>query len=573
MLSERRKTVTSNQRIDRRRFLAAGGVAGLGLLGVAGCGSGSVVKKNRVSGEADGAFGGAERGSDRVARTLTSEAPLPKPFTSDLPILPTLKPTGRRGGQDLYEITQRAADREILPGLKTSVWGYDGQFPGPTIAARRGEPIVVRMHNQLAVPTTTHLHGGITPAASDGYPTDLTVPRGYTKRVDAAVHAMSTGGGQKMAMGPTGTRPDPKVWTVHQGFKDYEYPIEQRSTMLWYHDHRMDFTGPQVWRGLAGAFIVRDEQEDKLGLPAGDKELVLVICDRAFAASGAFLYPSLDETLINHAGTKSEYTNGVMGDVILVNGAPWPVAKVANTRYRLRLLNASNARQYSLQLHATAGEKRPPFVQIGSDGGLLAEPQRLTSIPIAQAERFDVIVDFSKYPVGTELVLTNSLDKGTTGQVMKFVVDREEKDQSTPLPKRLVPDFEVLKKSQAVTARRFDFRFNYDAKTWTINGNPFDPTKSLASPELDTVALWHLSSNANDSSHPVHMHLAHFQVISRNGHQPSLADAGWKDTVNLAPHGQVDVLVKFTGFKGRYMLHCHNLEHEDMAMMANFTVA
>ena len=264
--------------------------------------------------------------------------------------------------------------------------------------------------------------------------------------------------------------------------------------------------------------------------------------------------------------------NGVTGDVILVNGAPWPVAKVANTRYRLRLLNASNARHYHLQLHTTAGETRAPFVQIGSDGGLLAEPQQLTSIPISQAERFDVIVDFSKYPVGTELVLTNSLEKGSVGQVMKFVVDREEKDPSAPLPNRLVPDFEVLKRSQAVKTRHFDFRFDFGAGNWTINGQRFDPAKSMASPKLDTVELWRLSSNFNDSDHPVHVHLAHFQVISRDGRQPDEADAGWKDTVNLTPHGNVEVLVKFSGFKGRYMLHCHNLEHEDMAMMANFTV-
>ena len=558
--------MTSHERIDRLRFLSVGAIVGLGLVG-----GRSVVGTKRGSGTTDGALGEAARGSGSVGHLLTSEVPLPKRFTLDLPILSTLKPTGRRNGRDLYEITQRAADREILPGLKTTVWGYNGRFPGPTIEARRGVPIVVRMHNQLPVPTTTHLHGGVTPADSDGYPTDLTVPRGYTKRVDAATHAMSAGSGQT-TMGPTGSEPDPKVWTVHQGFKDYEYPIEQRATMLWYHDHRMDFTGPQVWRGLAGAFLVRDQQEDKLGLPSGEKELVLVICDRAFAASGDFLYPSLDKTLITRAGIKDDYMDGVVADVILVNGAPWPVAKVANTRYRLRLLNASNARPYNLQLHATAGAKRAPFVQIGSDGGLLAEPQQLSSIPIAPAERFDVIVDFSKYPVGTTLVLTNSLGKGTAGQVMKFVVDRAEKDQSTPLPKRLVPDFEVLKKSQAATTRQFDFSFNYDADIWTINGHPFDPAKSLAGPKLGTVELWRLGNTENDSDHPVHLHLAHFQVISRDGRKPDQADAGWKDTVNLKPHGNVEVLVKFTGFKGRYMLHCHNLEHEDMAMMANFTV-
>ena len=549
--------MTSNRRIDRRKFLTLSGIAGLGIAGLrVGSGWASDLVANARPFEG--------------ARTLTSEARLPKPFTRDLPTVPTLKPTGRRNGQDIYELTQRAADREILPGLKTTVWGYDGRFPGPTIETRRGRPIVVRMHNKLPVPTTTHLHGAVTPPGSDGYPTDLTVPRGYTKRVDAATHSMRMSGGQRMTMGATGSRPDPKVWSVHREFKDYEYPLDQRSTMLWYHEHRMDFTGPQVWRGLAGAFIVRDEQEDKLGLPSGEKELVLVICDRAFAANGDFLYPSLDKTLINRAGVRSDYMEGVTGDVILVNGAPWPVAKVANTRYRLRFLNASNARQYNLQLNANAGESHPPFVQIGSDGGLLAEPQQLSSIPIAPAERFDVIVDFSQYKVGTELVLSNSLEQGTSGQVMKFVVDRKEKDRSRPLPKQLVPRFEVLKKSQAVKTRRFDFRKNESDGIWTINGQPFDPAKSLASPKLGTVELW--SFHSDWVNHPVHVHLAHFQVISRGGGQPDRSDAGWKDTVKVTRDGPVEVLVKFTGFKGRYMLHCHTLEHEDMAMMANFTV-
>ena len=144
--------MTSDSGMDRRQFLIVGGIAGLGLLGAAGCSSASTVKKNRVSDRAAGAFGGAASGFDRTdgsfgeadgrsgrgLRTLTSEAPLPQPFTTALPILPTLKPTGRRNGQSLYEVTEQAAQKGILPGLTTTIWGYDGQFPGPTIEARRG---------------------------------------------------------------------------------------------------------------------------------------------------------------------------------------------------------------------------------------------------------------------------------------------------------------------------------------------------------------------------------------------------------------------------------------------------
>jgi spore coat protein A, manganese oxidase len=550
--------VTSDPRLDRRQVLKLGGVVGVAGMGIAG-----FEVRDRLFGDrfGDSDFGDAER-------ILVSQAPTPRPFTTALPTLPTLKPTGRRNGQDLYELTQRAASREILPGLKTTVWGYEGTFPGPTIEARRGAPIVVRINNQLPVPTTTHLHGGVTPPMSDGYPTDLTVPRGYSARVDAATGSMQMSDGQPME--PMGSQPDPTVWTTHQEYKDYEYPIEQRSAMLWYHDHRMDFTGPQVWRGLAGAFIVRDEQEEKLGLPAGEKELVLVICDRAFAENGDFLYPSLDPTLINRVGVKKDYMEGALGDVILVNGAPWPVAKVANTRYRLRILNASNARRYNLQLHANRGVERAPFTQIGSDGGLLAQPQELASIPIAPGERFDVIVDLSQYPIGTEVLLSNSLDKGNTGQVMKFVIDRGEEEQSQPLPTQLVDDFEVLDAARVVTTRRFAFGKNDSAGIWTINDQPFNPADSTASPKLDTVELWRFSTDW--VSHPVHAHLGHFQVLSRDGHPPDPSDAGWKDTVNLTREGPVEVLIKFTGYTGRYMLHCHNLEHEDMAMMANFTV-
>ena len=548
--------MTFHPRFDRRQLLRLGGVA---AFGAAGMGIAGFEVRDRLFGGSD--FGDSER-------VLVSQTPTPRPFTTSLPTLPTLKPTGRRNGQDMYELTQRAASREVLPGLKTTVWGYDGRFPGPTIEARRGAPIVVRIKNQLPVPTTTHLHGGVTPSASDGYPTDLTVPRGYSARVDAAMGSMQMSDGQ--TMGPLGSQPDPKVWTTHQEYKDYEYPIEQRSAMLWYHDHRMDFTGPQVWRGLAGAFIVRDEQEAALGLPAGDKELVLVICDRAFAENGDFLYPSLDPTLTNRVGVKKDYMEGALGDVILVNGAPWPVAKVANTRYRLRLLNASNARGYNLQLHANRTDRAPMFTQIGSDGGLLAAPQLLASIPIAPGERFDVIVDFSQYPVGTEVVLGNSLDKGNTGQVMKFVVDRAETEQSRPLPAQLVNDFEVLGAAQAVTTRRFAFDKDDSTGIWTIDDHPFNPAESAFSPKLDTVELWRFSTTW--VSHPVHAHLGHFQVLSRDGHPPHPSDAGWKDTINLIREGPVEVLIKFTDYTGRYMLHCHNLEHEDMSMMANFTV-
>jgi spore coat protein A len=153
---------------------------------------------------------------------------------------PVLEHERTDAGADYYEMTQKASRVEILPGLKTEVWGYDGIFPGPTIESRSGRKIVIREHNELPVPVSTHLHGGRTPPESDGYPTDLIPPKNL-----AHDHSMEGHG----SMGMGGSR--------HH--KDYVYPLEQRAATLWYHDHRMDFTGPQVWRGLAGFHIIRDD--------------------------------------------------------------------------------------------------------------------------------------------------------------------------------------------------------------------------------------------------------------------------------------------------------------------------
>ncbi|GGP14319.1 hypothetical protein GCM10012278_69640 [Nonomuraea glycinis] len=178
---------------------------------------------------------------------------------------------------------------------------------------------------------------------------------------------------------------------VAQGVRDYVYPLQQPASTLWYHDHRMDFTGPAVYRGLAGFHLVRDAEEDALPLPYGERELPLMITDRAFAEDGSMHYPSVDPSLTTVPGVEDSYIEGVLGDVILVNGAPWPVAEVSATRHRLRVLNASNARRYDLAL-----DPPPPggqaFTQIGSDQGLLDTPRVHDHLPIAAAERYDLVV-------------------------------------------------------------------------------------------------------------------------------------------------------------------------------------
>jgi spore coat protein A len=320
---------------------------------------------------------------------------------------------------------------------------------------------------------------------------------------------------------------------------------------------------------LAGFHIIRDDEDDALPLPKGERDVPLMICDRSFDEDGSFLYPSLDPALQGKPGVEEDYMDGVLGDTILVNGAPWPVMEVSATKYRFRILNASNARRYELALepanHAT-------FVQVGSDGGLLGAPIGHRTIRIAQAERFDVVVDFSKYCVGDEITLRNRMGEGKTADVMRFRVARKVNDDST-VPRRLsdMAEFHGLIESSARRTREFRFTRVADSgrTMWGINGEPFDPGRMTARPELGSTEVWHL--RAAPAAHPIHLHLVRFKVLSRNGRKPLPTDAGWKDTVALASGEEARVLVRFDGYRGRYVFHCHNLEHEDM-MMANFEV-
>jgi spore coat protein A, manganese oxidase len=487
------------------------------------------------------------RGSDSTGRLLRSQLPLPQPFTRPLRVPAVLAPARSSAAADYYELTQRAAMAEILPGVRTEVWGYNGVFPGPTIVSRSGRRTVVTHRNELPVPVAVHLHGGRTPPEHDGYPTDLLLPTG----AEAATPGHHPGG------------------TVAPAERDYVYPLRQRAATLWYHDHRMDFTGPSVWRGLAGFHLVHDAEEEALPLPRGDRDLPLMIADRAFGADGSLRYPSLDPTLLEQPGVGDPYGAGVLGDVILVNGVPWPVAEVAAVRYRLRLLNASNARRYRIAL-----DPPPPggngLVQIGSDAGLLDRPVRHDAIEIAPAQRFDVVVDFGRYRVGQDVTLVDQFGDGATAQIMRCRIVRGGADD-TRLPDRL-SEVAPLDPASAVATRLMHFRHGdvNGMAGWTINDQPFAPDRINAHPRLGTVEVWRLIS---DFHHPIHLHLAHFQVLSRGSGRPGPYDRGWKDTLDLRPAEEAAIIVRFDGYAGKYVFHCHNLEHEDMAMMGNFVTA
>ncbi|WUH98800.1 multicopper oxidase family protein [Spirillospora sp. NBC_00431] len=520
----------------------------------------------------------------RTGDELRSEAPLPPPFQVPLPIPPVLKPVGTTGGIDRYEMTQRETTAEILPGVRTPLWTYEGIFPGPTIESRRGRPVTVRHRNELPVPTVVHLHGGRTRADSDGYPTDLVLPEGWPSTTARGMKSGHNG----HHTGAAHDMDDPRAVQTRLT-RDYTFPLDQRPTLLWYHDHRMDFTGPAIWRGLAGLHIVRDDAEEALGLPSGRRELPLLITDRAFGADGTLAYPALDPTLRSRPGVDEPYRAGVLGDVILVNGAPWPVAEVDAARYRLRVLNASNARHYELEAVTDDG-RRLDLVQVGADQGLLAAPVRHHRLPIAPAERYDVVIDFGDVPVGGLVRVVNRLGSGRTRDVMAFRVARKAVDGSR-VPRVLSHDLPEWRQSDAVRVRDFSFRAGRmpgggtrgggtragrmpgggtrGGHGWLIGGKAFDPARTDVTVRLGDVEVWRLVA---DVHHPVHLHLVGFRVLSRSGGRPLPHDAGLKDTVALRPGEAVEIITRFDGYRGRYLFHCHNAEHEDMGMMANLEI-
>ena len=455
-----------------------------------------------------------------VARPLRAHPAVPQ-FSSPLPLPPVLQPVRRDSTADYYEIAQREASVEIVPGMRTRIWGYNGIFPGPTIEARRGRVAVVTHANRLGVPTVAHLHGGVTPPQSDGFPTDTVAP------------------------GETRT---------------YQYDNLGRPATLWYHDHSWRGTGRNLYMGLAGIYLLKEDSEIEGRLPNGPYDVPLMLHDRAFTADGEFDY--------DH-----DAHHGATGRVMLVNGAPWPVLEVAARKYRFRILNASNASAMRLALST-----HHPLLQIGSDQGLLAAPVALSTIGLAMAERVEIVVDFSVYPLGTRVVLENRRGQGLLRSIMRFDVVRTMRDDSS-VPERL-SEIEPLRRSQAALTRTFVFGGKPTLGVppgvhWVINGEPFDPLRVDVKPRLGDVELWRFVNRAfvgQTMLHPVHPHLAPFQVLSRNGGAPLRQERGWKDTVAIEDGEDVEIIIRWSGYKGRYLLHCHNLEHEDHSMMARVDV-
>jgi spore coat protein A, manganese oxidase len=521
---------------------------------------------------------------ERAAFTATTASrmptsALPKPFSLPFQRPPELQsvgtsaytcPDGKVRYYPRYEVNQTFDVASIMPGYKTPIFGYNGVTPGPTIRVQHGQPVVVSQTNLLHRPpaapyqnspmpskytsdpwqrsTSTHLHGSASLPQFDGYASDVTFP-GYRK--------------------------------------EYFYPNSQEARTLWYHDHGVHHTSQNAYNGLAGMYILHDPREQALGIPQGRYDVPIVVRDAMFATNGQLVYDDNSES-------------GVYGDVMLINGVPWPEMVVERRKYRFRFLNASISRSYNWSL--SDGRSNVPMTMIGTDAGLMPKPQVISSFRHGMAERYEVVIDFSQYKDGTTLTLKNTspknnIDYSTMSQAMRFkVVGDATSTENNSIPEnweQLVeaPECMTWKESdlvaQGVKERRFDFiRTN---SKWTINGETWEEvinsgyTHCMAEPELGAVEIWTLSNGSGGWFHPVHIHLVDFQVLSRNGVASKVMpyEKGPKDVVYVGENETVRVAMRFSGPpagegwpqpQGRYMMHCHNLVHEDHDMMMQFSV-
>jgi len=484
------------------------------------------------------------------------------PFIDALPIPEIAKASGTRPSPanasvrlPYYEIRMREIEAKIHRDVKpTRMWSCGAGVPGPTFETRSGSGVLVAWGNDLPqehflpidhklmgaepdkphVRTVMHLHGAKAPPVSDGYPENW-YPPGHSAT--------------------------------------YHYPNEQDAALLWYHDHAMGINRLNMYAGLFGLFVVRDEAEDALDLPKGEYEIPLVIFDRLFTREGQLYYP------VSRV-PDAPWIPELFGNAVLVNGKLFPYVNVEPRHYRLRILNGANGR--FLRLALGTGET---FEQIGADQGLLSAPAPLKRVLLAPAERCDLIVDFSRHS-GGNITLTND-----ESDILQFRVGRGAQHAEKPTPARLRA-IEKMSESSAIKTRDLPLVELDDVidepMVHLLNGKRWhEPVTE--NPTIDTTEIWSLI-NLTDDTHPIHLHLVRFQILDRRPFDvteylvhkrvryvgaavsPEPNEAGWKDTVRATPGAVTRIIIRFEGFTGRYVWHCHILEHEDNEMMRPYDI-
>lgn len=483
-------------------------------------------------------------------------------FVDPLPMPALAQPVGRRpvpgahGEQaPFYRVAMSAISTKLHRDLPpTTLWSYGGSVPGLTFETRSGQGVLVEWANELPqkhflpidhnlhgaekdkpeVRGVVHLHGGKTPPESDGYPEDWYVP------------------GQS---------------------RTYYYPNRQDPALLWYHDHSMGINRLNIYAGLVGLWVIRDGVEDALNLPRGKYEVPLVLMDRDLRPDGQLSYPV-------SADPERPWVPEVFGEAHLVNGKIFPYLDVEPRKYRFRILNGANGRFYYLSL--TQGAE---MVQIGSDQGLLPAPIGVKHLNLAPGERADLIVDFAPYS-GQQLVLESE-----ALTLMQFRVAPRAAADSAVIPATLRSAPRIAE-SSAVTTRRLtlDEQMNMVAESMgmLLNKTPWH-MPITEKPLLNSTEIWELV-NLTDDVHPIHLHMVRFQILDRRRFDafefmttgklrytsppmpPDPNELGWKDTARVNAKTVTRIIVPFVGYAGRYVWHCHILEHEDNEMMRPYEV-
>ena len=499
------------------------------------------------------------------------------------------------------ELVAKPGSAQILPGAQTDVWRYSASllagpaetltpnrdsYLGPTLRFAKGQKIRIRLRNELPERHITHWHGLHVPQVMDGHPD----------------YAM-----------------DPGETYV------YEFEMLNRAGMYFYHPHPHEATATQVYRGLAGAMFVGDDEERAIGLPAGEFELPLAIQDRTFS----------DDNQLVYGGGMHRRMFGFYGERILVNGRPDASFDVASRAYRLRALNASNARIYKLRW-----DDGSPITVLGVDGGLLEAPETKPYVMLAPGERLDIWADFSGRAVGDKLVLRSAEFDGALPRMAERMMGAADWDmapgadfpiaafsvaravgESPALPKSLAKIKRTRIEDAANANEPASIRISEAPMRMLLNGQSYDdeiqPGERFAVDTTQVIDIFHDHSDGMgmmaggmmggmgmmgggmrgmgmmggrmrgmgmmfSMRHPIHIHGQQFQILRREfaGDDDSayesvregLVDSGLKDTALVSAGERVRILKPFGDFKGRFMFHCHILEHEDMGMMRQFLV-
>ena len=523
-----------------------------------------------------------------VYRAKVPVSALSPPATKDLGLGECGRNQHQRWGdwkpQKFYTLTVQQALHSFHPELPTqTIWGYDGMLPGPTFVEQYGKAVIVRVINNLPANTlgygspeiSTHLHNLHAASESDGYAGDYYSATKYGP-------TMTSYGAYKDHLYPN----------AYAGYDDPLYattkgdPCEALGT-LWYHDHRIDFTAANVYRGLTGFYLLFDEidsgnEQDinpkALRLPSGvgKYDIPLVFHDKQFDSGG---YLAFDQFA----------SKGILGNKFCVNGKVQPFFQVERRKYRFRLLDGGPSRFYEFYLSTGAGVNQS-FAYIANDGNLLPAPLTMSKVGLSPAERADIVIDFSKYPAYSKLYLVNRLvqtdGRGPEGplvnvrgpdglltaagtQLLRFDIggDPSTPDMSqVPAALRALPPINM---AEVAANRRFEF--DKQNEVWTINNKIFDVDNPVAKPKRGTAEIWTLKGKGS-WHHPVHIHFEEGRILSRNGVPPPLHERGRKDVYVLQPDEEVRIFIRFRDFLGKYMMHCHNTVHEDHAMMLRYDI-